>query len=67
MTVGRRVEVGSLDTLVYKGQEIDLGVLEAIVDTNNRLLWAFMKDRKGDVRAVSYTEADVIWLTENDV
>lgn len=64
--MAKRVELGADEVLVYKGLEINRAVLNAIVDTNKRLLWAFV--RKGaDLRAVPYTEAEVIWMAESDV
>lgn len=62
----RRVELGKLDDLVYKGFIIDRVILDAIVETDKRLLWAFV--HKGDeVRAMPYSESEVIWMTEDDV
>jgi hypothetical protein len=62
----RRVELKAMDVLVYKGMELDRGVLDAIMETNSRLLWAFMRD--GDtVRAVPYSEDQVIWMAESDI
>lgn len=62
-----RVNLESSDTLVYQGMEIDHNVLDAIVDTNRRLLWAFVKGECGDVRAVPYDESHVIWMSEADI
>lgn len=67
MAERRRVELGSRDVLVYKGKEIDKNILEAIVDTKKRLLWAFVEGAEGDVRAVPYSEEQVIWMSEEDV
>lgn len=67
MAVGKRVELGAKDVLVYKGMELDRNVLDAIVDTNKRLLWAFVRGSNDDVRAVPYSEERVIWLSEEDV
>lgn len=63
----RRVELGPRDVLVYKGKEIDRHVLEAIVETNKRLLWAFIEGPDGDVRAFPYSESQVIWMEESDI
>lgn len=65
--MGRRVEVRSEDVLIYRGMEIDRTVLDAILDTNKRLLWAFVANEAGDVRAVPYSEDQVIWMSESDV
>jgi hypothetical protein len=64
--MARRVELGANEVLVYKGMEIDRAVLNAIVDTNKRLLWAFVV-KDGDIRAMPYTEAEVIWMAETDI
>jgi hypothetical protein len=65
--VRRRVELGRGEVLVYKGMEIDQQVLDAVVETNKRLLWAFVRGEGGDVRAVPYSEDHVIWLSESDI
>jgi len=67
MSIGRRVELSRSEVLVYKGREIDRDVLDAIVDTNKRLLWAFVSGENGDVRAIPYSEVHVIWLSEDDI
>lgn len=67
MAERRRVELGPKDVLVYKGKEIDKDILEAILDTKKRLLWAFVEGADGDIRAVPYSEEHVIWMSEEDV
>ena len=67
MASGRRVELTARDVLVYKGLEIDREILDAVVDTNKRLLWAFVRGDGGDVRAVPYSEEQVIWMADSDV
>lgn len=62
-----RVELGPRDVLVYKGKEIDQNILEAIIETDKRLLWAFVCGEYGDIRAVPYSEEEVIWMAESDV
>lgn len=62
-----RVTLGAKDVLVYKGMDIDRGILDAIVDTDKRVLWAFVRSEYGEVRAVPYSEDHVIWLTDDDV
>lgn len=65
---GRRfVELDLGDVLVYKGKEIDLNILEAILETDKRLLWAFVQNEFGDVRAIPYSEEQVIWMSEKDI
>lgn len=56
-----------MEVLVYKGFEIDRIVLDAVIDTNKRLLWAFVLGRNGDIRAVPYSEEEVIWMAESDI
>jgi hypothetical protein len=62
-----RVELEAGDVLVYKGKDIDLTILEAILDTDKRLLWAFVRSENGDIHPVAYSEAHVIWMAESDV
>lgn len=63
-----RVELQRGDVLVYKGKEIDRGVLNAMVDCNKRVLWAFVSSDCGTrIMAVPYTEHQVIWMTPEDV
>lgn len=61
------VELKRGEVLSYKGMTIDRDVLDAVVDTNKRLLWAFVRGDDGDIRAVPYSEEHVIWLAESDV
>jgi len=67
MTVpGRTLIIRSNDTLVFKGYEIDASIMEAIVNTDARLLWAFVK--KGhDIQPVPYDETHCVWLTDEDL
>jgi len=67
MARGIRVELGCNEILVYKGLEIDREILDAVIDTNKRLLWAFVRGDGGDVRAVPYSEEQVIWMADSDV
>lgn len=62
-----RVTIGANDVLIYKGKEIGMDILDAILDTNKRLLWAFVQGSYGDVQAVAYSEERVIWMSESDV
>ena len=60
---GRIIAVRPGDRLVYKGWEIDLGVLDAIVSSGDkRLLWRFTQ-RGNRVQPVAVSESDCIWLT----
>lgn len=63
----KRVSLGRGEVLVYKGVDIDRDVLDAIVDTKKRLLWAFVRGEGGVVRAVAYSEEHCIWLEESDM
>jgi hypothetical protein len=67
MPVSNRVELRPRDVLVYKGKEIDHAILDALIDGDKRLLWAFVHGEHGDVRAVPYSEEQVIWMAESDV
>lgn len=65
---GKRIEVNRDDTIVYRGMTVDPELLDIIVDAERRVLWGFMRDAKtGDVRAIPYTEDQVIWMTDKDV
>ncbi len=63
----KRIVFEAENTIVYKGMEIEASVLDSILDTNKRLLWAFVLGVNGDVRAVPYDESHVIWMAEKDV
>lgn len=67
MSARRPVELRAREVLVYKGMEIDRAVLDAIVSTDKRLLWAFIKNPVGDIVAVPYSEEQVIWMSESDI
>jgi hypothetical protein len=61
---GRIIAVRPGDRLVYKGWEIDLGILDAVVTSDNkRLLWRFVRDG-ARVRPVALTEKQVIWIDD---
>jgi hypothetical protein len=62
-----RVVLRSKDVLVYKGMEVDKNILDAIIGTDKRLLWAFIRKEDGSIIAVPYTEEQVIWMSESDV
>lgn len=64
---GRIIAVRPGDRLVYRGWEIDLGVLDAVVTSDNkRLLWRFVRDG-ARVRPVALTEKQVIWIDSSEV
>jgi hypothetical protein len=64
----RRVELTTSEVLVYKGMEIDREILNAVVSTDRRLLWAFVRSEDGlSVRAVPYSEEQCVWFGEADV
>jgi hypothetical protein len=62
-----RVELEANDILVYKGMDIDAEVLDSLLSANKRVLWAFVKNGEGDVRAVPYSEDQCIWMSESDI
>lgn len=62
-----RVTLKAQDVLVYKGKEIDRGVLEAIIDADKRLLWAFIEGEDKVIHAFPYSESHVIWLEQSDM
>lgn len=62
-----RIVLRSNDTLIYRGKALDHEVLDAVLSTNKRLLWAFVRSEEGDIMAVPYSEDRVIWLAESDV
>lgn len=63
----RQVEIQAGDVIHWRGMLIDDEVLEAILSSNKRLLWAFVKSDEGDVMAVPYSETNVIWMEETDI
>ncbi len=66
--IRKRKPVSNVDgTITYRGVEISCEVLDAVVDTQKRLLWAFVRNDVGNVMAVPYSEHEVIWMAEKDV
>ena len=64
----RQVVLGGNDVLLHRGMFIDSEVLDAILSTDKRLLWAFIRNEgNDDVQACPFSEAEVIWMTEADV
>ena len=64
---GRRVDLHPGDRLVYRGLEIDTSVLDAVLNTDVRILWAFESDGKGGITLMPHTEESCIWLSTDDV
>jgi len=62
----RRIVVQKDDVLIIGGVEIDAEILREIVNPTKRLLWAFVK-KDGDVMPVAYSEAQCIWLSDDDL
>jgi hypothetical protein len=62
----RQVVLGGNDVLLHRGMFIDSEVLDAILSTDKRLLWAFIRNGE-DVQACPFSEEEVIWMTEHDV
>jgi hypothetical protein len=65
--VRRRVVLGRNDVVFHRGMEIDTNILDAVLSSDKRVLWAFVKNGDGNVMAVPYSEDHVIWLTEDDL
>lgn len=53
--------------ILYGTVSFDLEILESIMNSDCRMLWAFVRDEYGDVMACPYTEDQVIWLTDKDI
>ena len=64
---GRQVVLHPGDRLAYRGLEIDTSVLDAVLNTDVRILWAFESDGKGGITLVPHTEESCIWLSTDDV
>ena len=64
---GRQVRLNPGDRLVYRGLEIDTSVLDAVLNTDVRILWAFESDGKGGITLMPHTEESCIWLSADDV
>jgi hypothetical protein len=64
---GRQVVLHPGDRLVYRGLEIDTSILDAVLNTNVRILWAFEPDGKGGVLLTPHTEESCIWMSLDDV
>jgi hypothetical protein len=64
---GRQVALHPGDRLVYRGLEIDTSVLDAVLNTNVRILWAFEADGHGGITLVPHTEESCIWMSSSDV
>ena len=62
----RKIVVRSIDTLVIDGLEVDGDVLKSILNPDNRVLWAFIKN-EGRIQPVAYDESRVLWLQETDL
>ena len=62
-----RIVLRSGDTLIYRGKTLDRDVLDAVLNTNQRLLWAFVRSAEDDIMAVPYSEDRVVWLEESDI
>lgn len=67
MAARRRLIVQRDDVLVFKGMELDAGILDEMFTANKRLLWYFLKNKEGDVRPICVSEEQCIWLQESDL
>jgi hypothetical protein len=61
-----RITAWKDDTLVVGDCTIDVEVLQTILNTDARLLWAFVA-KDGKVQPVAYSEEQVIWLEPSDL
>lgn len=64
---GTTFHVHSDDVISYKGWLIDTALLDAILDTKRRVLWAFVRNTEGNIQSVPYDETRCIWLSEDDI
>ena len=55
------------DRLIYRGLELNTSILDAILNTDVRILWAFETDGKGGVVVVPHDESQCIWMSGKDV
>lgn len=65
--VGRRIKVNQYDTLIIANFEIDAEILSAVLDPDNRVLWAFVHGAGGKVQPTAYNEEHCIWLEQTDI
>jgi len=63
----RRLQIRTGDLLVVKGFELQAEVLEQIINPDNRVLWAFVRNDHGDLQPVPYDESRVVWLADDDI
>jgi hypothetical protein len=63
----RLIELAPGDALVHRGMLIDSEILDAILSTDKRLLWAFVRGSEGDVMAMPFSEEQCIWILESDI
>lgn len=63
----RQVELEPGDVILHRGMLIDAEVLDAILSTDKRLLWAFVRGAEGTIQACPFSETEVIWMQESDV
>ena len=62
----RRIVVRSADTLIVNGYELDGEILKELLNPDNRVLWAFIK-QDTRIQPVAYDESRVMWLTDEDL
>lgn len=62
-----RIRVRKGDVLIIDGLELDGATLRMILKPEARVLWAFLRNKSGDIQPVPYDENHVIWLQENDL
>jgi len=54
------------DSITINDCKIDIGVLLAVIDTDKRYLWQFVK-KDGIVQAVPYSEEQIIWIDRKEI
>jgi len=62
----RTIVVQSADTLVINGWKVDGEVLKSILNPENRVLWAFIKNERR-IQPIAYDEAQCVWLQDTDL
>lgn len=63
----RRIVAGQRDVIEVCGFEVDAEILAAVLDPENRLLWAFVHGPDGRVQPVGIGEDKCVWLEDSDL
>jgi hypothetical protein len=62
----RNIIVQKTDRLIVGGLEIEGETLASILNTEARVLWAFMR-KDGTIQPVAFNEEHCIWLQDSDL